>query len=493
MGIIARILDQPAERIAVRAGQAAVSFGRLAADVAAAAAQLQGEGVGPGKVVGIRAGNAASGHSYANWVAHLAAMKLGAAHVSMTDPAAVRATLRTMSVDCVVGSFELLLDVPPGVRKVQFHADPARPMAAPAPGAWAEAGDAEGLAKRLNLTSGTTGKPRFVAWDAGLIEGRVEQVMEAGLVGPETRLYPLLHLRTTAGFRYPLAVWAAGGCVILPPAAKGLAREHEGVPASNLITCSPPQLRERLAGMAGKWPGREARTIILLGGRLPAAVRAAALERACSRLLVSYGSTETGSVALGDDQLIERHPGAVGMLRPGVEVEIVGPDGEPVAPGEPGLVRIRSPLMVAGYEAGAGTGGESRFKDGWFYPGDVGRLYDDKLLAIDGRAGDTLNLGGWKVLATDLETRVGQIAGVRDVCAVAMPLPQGDMLTFGIVCDDGIDFEALNQQVAALMMRRRPFRLIRMPAIPRNAMGKIPRPLIAARLAALYEKAAANA
>ena len=491
MGIVARILDQPAERIAVRAGRAAVSFGRMAADVEAAAAQLQAEGVGPGKVIGIRAGNAASGHSYANWVAHLAAMKLGATHVSMTDPAAVRATLRAMAVDCVAGSFELLLDVPPGVRKVQFHADPARPMAAPAPGAGA--GDAESSARRLNLTSGTTGKPRFVAWDSELIEGRVEQVMEAGLAGPETRLYPLLHLRTTAGFRYPLAIWAAGGCVLLPPAAKGMAREHEGVPASNLVTCSPPQLRERLSGMAGKWPGREERTIILLGGRLPAAVRAAALERACSRLLVSYGSTETGSVALGEDGLIERHPGAVGLLRPGVEVEIVGPEGEPVAAGEPGLVRVRSRLMVAGYEDGAGAGGEGRFKDGWFYPGDVGRLYDDKLLAIDGRAGDTLNLGGWKVMATDLEAKVGQVPGVRDVCAVAMPLPQGDMLTFGVVCDDDIDFQALNKQVQELMMRRRPFRLIRMPSIPRNAMGKIPRPLIAAQLAAAYEKAAERA
>ena len=35
-------------------------------------------------------------------------------------------------------------------------------------------------------------------------------------LGPDTILYPLLHIRTTAGFRYPLAVWRAGGCVLLP-------------------------------------------------------------------------------------------------------------------------------------------------------------------------------------------------------------------------------------------------------------------------------------
>ena len=487
MGIIAQIMRQPGERIAVQAGASAISFARLMTDVDAAAAKFREERIGSESIVGIRAGSAENGHSYANWVAHLAVLKLGASHVSMTDAPSIRASLQAGRVDRVIGTFESLIDVPLSVSRLQFHVDPA---------GQAEVVDAvandEATARRLNLTSGTTGKPKFVAWDAEMIERRVGQVTDQAVINAETRLFPLLHLRTTAGFRYPLAVWAAGGCVHLPQARKGLDRDREAMPQSNLMICSPPQLKERLAGIAGPWPGRDERTIVLLGGRLPAMVRAVAIERACSRLLISYGATETGSIATGDHEVIERHPGAVGFLRPGVEVEVVSPDGDKLPAGESGLVRTRTPMMALGYEAGSVAAG-SHFRDGWFYPGDIGRLYDDGLLAIDGRAGDTLNLGGWKVSANDLEARVAEIPGVEDVCAVAVQLPEGDRLVFGVVCGDGFDLKPLQERIHSMLARRRPFHLIRMPSIPRNAMGKIPRAQIASQLAAVYGAARKNA
>jgi len=491
MGIIAGIKAQATDRIAVKSGATEVSYARLSADVDAAAKQFRSQGIGPGKTVGIRAGPAANGHSYANWVAHLAVMKIGAAHVSMTDAAAIKASLQAGRVDAVIGHFESLIDVPPTVRRIDFHADPA----APAPVGDDSPND-EVSAVRLNLTSGTTGRPKFIAWDSAMIQRRIEQVADSSLINADTRLFPLLHLRTTAGFRYPLAVWAVGGCVLLPQANKGIDRDREALAPSNFIICSPPQLKERLAATKGEWPNREQRTILLLGGRLPAATRAAVLERAASRLLVTYGATETGSIAIGEHDIIDRHPGAVGFLRPGVTVEIVNPKGEPVAAGEPGLVRTRSDLMVTSYDEGGAAPGSGHFGDGWFYPGDVGRLYEDGLLAIDGRAGDTLNLGGWKVSANDLEAKIAAIPGIRDVCAVTMQLPEGDMLTFGVVCDDDLDLADLRGRVHSMLSKSRRFHVIRLPSIPRNAMGKIPRALIASQLAALYgakQKSIANA
>jgi acyl-CoA synthetase (AMP-forming)/AMP-acid ligase II len=409
----------------------------------------------------------------------------------MTDAGATRATLRAGLVDCVIGSFESLIDVPPSVHRIQFHVDPATPS---------QVVDGmpndEASARRLNLTSGTTGRPKFIAWDAEMIARRADQVADSSLISAETRLFPLLHLRTTAGFRYPLAVWAAGGCVLLPQAREGFDRDREALPATSLMISSPPQLKERLAGIRGDWPSRNERTIVLLGGRLPVTVRDVALQRACARLLVSYGATETGSIALGDHQIIDRHPGAVGFVRPGAEVEIVDSEGGLVAAGQPGLVRMRTDMMVSDYEMDSSSTGGGHFRDGWFYPGDIGRLYDDGLLAIDGRTGDTLNLGGWKISANDLETKVAELPGIQDVCAVAMQLPEGDRLTFGIVCSDDLDLKALNDRIQTILVRRRPFHLIRLPSIPRNAMGKIPRALIASRLAALYgakKKSAANA
>jgi acyl-CoA synthetase (AMP-forming)/AMP-acid ligase II len=491
MGIIARIWAQPPERTAVRTGGVEVGYARLTADVDAAVAAFRKDGLSSGSTIGIRAGHADNGHSYANWVAHLAAIKIGAAHISMTDKPATKAGLQASKVVRVIGNFESLIDVQLSVKRLQFHVDPTGPSvvieAQP---------NEEGSARRLNLTSGTTGKPKFIAWDAKMIELRTDQVADGGMVDGETVLFPLLHLRTTAGFRYPLATWAAGGCVVLPTARKGLDRDKEALPACNFITCSPPQLKERLAGIEGIWPGKERRTILLLGGRLPAAMAEAALARACDRLFVSYGATETGSIAIGEHDVIARHPGAVGYVRPGVEVEIAAKGGGTAEPGQPGLVRTRTPMMATSYEGASAPTGDAHFRDGWFYPGDVGRLYEDGLLAIDGRTGDTLNVGGWKVGAVDLEARVAELPHVRDVCAVAMQLPDGDILTFGIVCDDGKDLDSIRVGIRDILSRSRRFNIIRLPGIPRNAMGKIPRALIASQLAALYgasKKSAANA
>ncbi|MCY7279629.1 MAG: acyl--CoA ligase, partial [Sphingomonas bacterium] len=349
----------------------------------------------------------------------------------------------------------------------------------------------EAAAARINLTSGTTGKPKFLIWDAAMIEARVAQVGASdgngGLkLGPDTILYPLLHIRTTAGFRYPLAVWQAGGCVLLPDDPELRARDEAALGGSTLIAASPVQLGERLRLFADPWHGGADRTIIVLGGRLPVAVRDTALAIACTRLLISYGSTETGSVALGDSADIDRHAGAVGRVRDGVIVDIVDDRKLPVAAGELGLVRIKADLMSDGYAEIVPGQHSSHFDGGYFIPGDIGRLFDDGLLAIEGRRGDTFNVGGWKVNAVDLEAKLAFMPGVDDLAACVMPLAEGDLLTIAVVTGDKVDLNAVAERIRAKLPKGRSFHLVRIRSIPRNAMGKIPRAMIANKLTALY-------
>ena len=93
MSLLDSLYSQPADRIAVRIGALDISYGRLIADVAAAAAQFADQGVTPDSKLGLRAGTLTTGHSYANWVAHLAAIHLGAAHVSIIDQSSLAAAL----------------------------------------------------------------------------------------------------------------------------------------------------------------------------------------------------------------------------------------------------------------------------------------------------------------------------------------------------------------------------------------------------------------
>ena len=487
MPIIATLGAHPPERIAVRVGSLDINYGRLVADVMAAATALAAKGVTDASRVGIRAGSVANGHSYASWIAHLALLHLGASHASVVDPASFAAALGAGIIDTAVGPREQLDQLPPSIKPIIFDCDPTRPLAASDS---APPGN-EAAARRFNLTSGTTGKPKFVTWDARMIEARVAQVGatdgNGGLaLGDGTILYPLLHIRTTAGFRYPLAVWQAGGIVLLPGDSEPGARDRSSLGQSTLIAASPVQLGERVRLFPDEWAGRADRTVIVLGGRLPSAVRDAALGVACATLLISYGSTETGSIALGDSSLIDRHAGAVGYVRTGVTVDIVDAARQPVAAGEPGLVRIKADLVSSGYENAVPGKEGGHFDGGYFYPGDIGRLFDDGLLAIEGRINETFNVGGWKVNAAELEGKLAFLPGVDDLCACVMPLAEGDLLTFAVVTSDKVDLNAVAERIRGKLPKGRTFHLVRIRSIPRNAMGKIPRAMIADKLTALY-------
>ena len=148
-----------------------------------------------------------------------------------------------------------------------------------------------------------------------------------------------------------------------------------------------------------------------------------------------------------------------------------------------------SPAMASGYRVSgeADDPGLGHFKDGWFYPGDIGRLFEDGLLAIEGRANDTINIGGWKADAAELEREILLIPQVIDVCACVLPLDSGDELTFAIVCRDAADLKAIAGAIRNKLPKGRRFRVARLRAVPRNAMGKIPRGIVARELTKAYQ------
>ena len=62
-------------------------------------------------------------------------------------------------------------------------------------------------------------------------------------------------------------------------------------------------------------------------------------------------------------------------------------DHQPLESGETGLIRVRAQPMVTGYLGNPGATAE-RFRDGWFYPMDVGFLDESGQLNLTGRSDD---------------------------------------------------------------------------------------------------------
>jgi acyl-CoA synthetase (AMP-forming)/AMP-acid ligase II len=196
----------------------------------------------------------------------------------------------------------------------------------------------------------------------------------------------------------------------------------------------------------------------------------------CHNLYCSYGSTEVSTVASAPAHAIADVPRAVGYVTPGVAVEIVDASDNVLAPGQEGIVRIRSPYNVDGY-IGNPQETAKTFRDGWFYPGDIGHLSPDRLLVISGRERTVLNLGGDKVKPEVIEdvlaasAYVDQVAvcsvvdelGIEAVCALVVPRANWNE-------------QALRDHCAARLPEAFvPVRIVTADRLPRTADGKIER------------------
>jgi long-chain acyl-CoA synthetase len=158
-----------------------------------------------------------------------------------------------------------------------------------------------------------------------------------------------------------------------------------------------------------------------------------------------------------------------------VRVEVVDADGSPVPPGEQGEVRIFSDREANGY-LGDPEATARAFRDGGFYPGDVGRLLPDGLLIVEGRVDDRMDLGGIKFLPDVLEDVALAYPGVRDAAAYSAPDAQGmDVCWLAVAADDGFDRQGLAEHIARREDDLPPVRFAWIQEIPRNAMGKVER------------------
>ena len=107
-----------------------------------------------------------------------------------------------------------------------------------------------------------------------------------------------------------------------------------------------------------------------------------------------YGIRQRGSVDGGR--------GATGYVAPWAELEIVDHNDRPVPAGSEGIVRIRATCQGAPYPPERAAENTS-FRDGWFYPGDLGRYETDGLLVLTGRTSEVINVGGLKLAPEVIE------------------------------------------------------------------------------------------
>jgi long-chain acyl-CoA synthetase len=193
----------------------------------------------------------------------------------------------------------------------------------------------------------------------------------------------------------------------------------------------------------------------------------------------AYGLTETSSVATvisGEDA--KRKPWSVGPPVPGVEVRIVDPLNQPLAPGETGEVCIRGAILMKGYWNKPEETAEAIDEDGWLHTGDIGHLDDEGYLTITDRKKDMIIRGGENIYCVEIENRLVLHDAIADAAIIGVPHAElGEEVKAVVQVEPGraITEDEVRQWVRDDLadFKVPAYVEIRSDPLPRNASGKL--------------------
>lgn len=207
------------------------------------------------------------------------------------------------------------------------------------------------------------------------------------------------------------------------------------------------------------------------------------------RILERYGMTETG-MNFSNPYAGPRIAGTVGTPLPGVFARIVNDSGQDASPGEEGELLVRGSNVFDGYwraeEKTAASFVQDELGNRWFRTGDLARMDPQTgYVTLLGRSHELIISGGLNIYPREIEEMLTTFPGIEEAAVIGAPHPEwGEVPVAFLVCQGEIDEEALtNYCRSQLASFKRPRKVQRLAALPRNAMGKIqkhllPRPVV---------------
>jgi long-chain acyl-CoA synthetase len=186
-----------------------------------------------------------------------------------------------------------------------------------------------------------------------------------------------------------------------------------GVPTMWIAIASLPDLDRRdLSSLKSCMSG---------GAPLPVEVARILQRKASMKLKSGWGMTETCSPGTGHPPEGPDKPGSIGLMLPGIEMDVVSlNDPTQILPaGETGEIRIKGPNVTKGYWNRAKETAEA-FAGERFLTGDIGYVDSDGYFYLVDRKKDMIISGGFNVYPQMIEQAIYEHPAVQEVIVIGI-------------------------------------------------------------------------
>ena len=498
-------------------GDERLTFTQLAARAGEATSALLASGIRPGDRVAIWAPNSAA------WVvAALGVLGAGATLVTVNTRfkrAETHHVLRTSGARLLLTVTDLLgtdlvtligdtADLPDLAEVVALDTTTARDDCTPWPTVLARAGAGEPVTTTppdtthpvtaddvaaVLFTSGTTGAPKGAMLTHGAaVRAYTAWASVVGLRAGDRYLVVNPFFHCFGLFAGILAALVEGATIIPHPVFDVPAVMRRVDEERVTMLPGPPAIYQSFLDHpdAGRFDLSSLRLAVTGGAPVPVElIRRMRDELTFTTIVTGYGLTESTGIATmcrhdDPDDVIAT---TAGRAIPGVEVRVVGDDGDPLPPGEPGEVVVRGYNVMRGYTGDPAATAETIDAEGWLHTGDVAVMDGDGNLRITDRRKDVYIVGGFNAYPAEIENMILAHPAVSQVAVVGVPDGRlGEVGAAFVVPRPGatVDGTALIAWCREQMANYKVPRSVHVvDALPLNASGKVLKYELRARLA----------
>lgn len=329
-------------------------------------------------------------------------------------------------------------------------------------------------------TTGTTGKPVLITHTNRSMLAESENLSSGTNITKDTVLFANIPFNLALGYRRVFAALFAGATAVItdkPLNLETFGRYLEKMHINYLtivhsklkllLDVKDPQLKKALHSL---------NTVEVMAGSITGQqIRSFCRQYPNTSLYNVYGATESGCILINE---MSKNPveNCLGKPTVNTEISIVDENGAKVdQPNLYGYIAVKGDMNMSGYYHKKALT-EKVMRSGRIVLNDIGYFDTEGYYYFVSRVGDIIDVGGHKIIPSEIEQAVSGYEGIVDcACAALQEQDYIQIPILYIVCaDPAFDIEKLEDYLKQhLESYKLPGQIIPIDKIPRTATGKI--------------------